>query len=209
VNAKFVTGIAAALFLIFVPHQQAEAATIWLGTPNRGGGGIIIISGELMYGDEKLFAAQAARMPEGFVSLMSPGGNVYAALVIGDEIRRRGFATYVGANQICASACSLIALSGRSVIVNSRAWLGFHMAFDDNGASPEGTAIVAAYLRRLGLTEPQVRYMTRAAPANMQWATQADARALGFQYQIIFCRGLIGAFCNWRSCQSRYCLWRD
>jgi hypothetical protein len=197
----------AALFLLFVAHP-ADAATIWSGTA-KGGGGRIMIQGALQLGDEKIFAVQAAQMPEGLVSLWSPGGNLYAGLMIADEVRRRGFTTYVGSGRVCASACSLIAMSGAHVIVGDRAWLGFHVAYDGDGnISAEGTAIVADYLhKQLGLTPAQVRYMTTAPPNGMQWATQRDAAALGFTWQPLYCRGIIGAFCTWRTCVAHYCLW--
>jgi hypothetical protein len=74
--------------------------------------------------------------------------------------------------------------------------------------SAEGTAIVADYLhKQLGLTPAQVRYMTSAPPMGMQWATQRDAAALGFTWQPLYCRGIIGAFCTWRTCVAHYCLW--
>jgi hypothetical protein len=46
--------------------------------------------------------------------------------------------------------------------------------------------------------------MTSAAPTDVQWATERDAAMLGFHPQRMLCGGVLGLFCNWRTCTARY-----
>ncbi len=122
------------------------------------------------------------------------------AIRIGRMVRAKGFDTRITIYGGCASACTLIWLSGRHAIVQRNSLLGFHAASLNGQYSPEGTAIVADYLREIGMTAGQIDYMTSAAPSDVQWATEGDALALGFRVQVVPSLG------GWNSCNWRFCL---
>ena len=74
----------------------------------------ISIRGHIVPGDERTFAAVAAKREASVVYLSSEGGEVDAAIAIGRMVRKFGLDTFVGRGSIgCWSACTLIWLSGR------------------------------------------------------------------------------------------------
>lgn len=165
---------------------------------------LIRIQGEIVPGDEQTFSTLAASIPKGgaLVSLNSNGGNAQAAMMIGNAVLAKHFVTALAGTHQCESACTFILLAGAHVYVERGAFLGFHRPSISGQESAEGTAWVADYLRGLGLTEQQVSYMLSAPPNGIRFATPADAVALGFRPQVVFCPlGL----CNWRVCQRRWC----
>jgi hypothetical protein len=65
-------------------------------------------------------AVRASRIPSSWIDavvsrtsvvLNSPGGEILAALKIGREIKKRGFYSNVGSNDMCVSACAMIWLA--------------------------------------------------------------------------------------------------
>ena len=118
--------------------------------------------------------------PQTIISLDSPGGNLQAGIEIGKVIATSGFATYVSG--ICASSCALAWLAGAPRILSPSAKVGFHLAYKndlDKTESGAGNALVGSYVTELGLGENVVRYITSAAPTDIQWLTSRDADLLG------------------------------
>jgi hypothetical protein len=104
---------------------SAQAADIWVEA-RRWGGSFIFIAGDINFGDEQKFAALHPPQPV-YVRPSGPGGKVMPALAIADTIWERGYKTELMNNDDeCASACTIIWLSGRQVIVQNSAILGFH-----------------------------------------------------------------------------------
>jgi hypothetical protein len=68
-------------------------------------------------------------------------------------------------------------------------------------SSAEGTEMMVAYLREIGLTPPQINYMIRTPQPEIQLAMEWHARALGFHYQQV-----PSLFGSWQTCQAKYCL---
>jgi hypothetical protein len=86
------------------------------------------------------------------VVLSSPGGSVGAAILIGIQVQKLGLDTFAGrANEGCSSACPMILLSGRHVIIQRGTPIGFHAA-----TGPAGTQAMAEYLSFLGFTARQI-----------------------------------------------------
>jgi hypothetical protein len=155
-----------------------------------------LIRGLIEYGDEEKFAAVAALHRASVVNMQTPGGNIPAAIAIGRMVREHKLDTFLGRGGQCSSACPLILLSGRHVIVQQYSILTFHAA-----NMPEGTMMMAMYLDEIGLTPRQIDYMLRTPPPGFQMASPADARALGFQFDKVS-----SLFGMWRNCQTKYCL---
>jgi hypothetical protein len=95
------------------------------------------------------------------------GGNVPAAIAIGREVRRLGLDTFLGRGGECSSACPLILLSGRHVIVQQYSILTFHAANVPEATlmMEEGNPQPISWRKGLALTQrrPLVRFSRLAA----------------------------------------------
>ncbi len=144
---------------------------------------LIVVEGQLQYGDEAKFLAAARGMPRAVVALDGPGGNLHAGMEIGKAIRSRGYYTAVPGS--CASACALAWMAGTKRLVGPRGRVGFHAAWIDNGGRSEvvagGNALVGAYLNQLGLSTSAVLLATSAGPQEVRWLTPGDARQAGIE----------------------------
>ena len=189
--------IAALVAAIVGQSGIAQAADIFVGGMRWTGIPAIWIQGRIVPGDERTFAAVAAKRQASVVYLRSEGGNIDAAIAIGRMVRKFGLDTFVGRGGIgCWSACTLIWLSGRHAIIQRDSDLGFHAA-----NVPEGTEMMVEYLSELGLTPTQINYMIRTPQPDIQLAMEWHARALGFHWQQV-----PSLFGGWQSCQSKYCV---
>lgn len=143
----------------------------------------IIIEGEIKYGDDAIFR-EKANLTKGkaLVHLESLGGNLDAALQIGEMIRQRGFATDAGGH--CTSACALIWLGGKPRFIGPNGKIGFHAVWNktDGEVSAQGNAAVGMYAKGLGLSYPAAFYITSAAPKSMTPPlTLAKAKEVGIE----------------------------
>jgi len=176
---------------------SAQAAEISVGPSLVHGGTTVFIRGEIVPGDERQFRAVAETVSDDVpVVLRSPGGYIPSAIAIGRIVRARGLTTFVGRAGLCASACPLIWLSGRHAVIQRNSYLGFHA-----GSGERGTAMMESYLRELGLTADQIRYILGTPQPLTRPATEYDASALGIRPQLV--SSLLGA---WKSCRAKYCL---
>ncbi|SEG63704.1 hypothetical protein SAMN04488144_1312 [Methylobacterium sp. 190mf] len=148
-----------------------------------GGVPVILIAGQLVYGDERKFADVALGLGKAMVLLSGPGGNLQAGLEIGKAVRLKGFTTVVP--KFCASACALAWLGGQQRLVAPGARVGFHAAWERregrNEVAAAGNAVVGAYLSQIGLSTPAILYLTQAGPNEVNWLTPPDARRLGIE----------------------------
>ena len=151
-------------------------------------GGAVELSGIIEPGDDlKLVAALAAAPSPRTLRLSSLGGNVQAALALGETVRREGIGTDVPARGVCASACGLVWLAGAPRAMGQDAHVGLHAAYlRRNGVSVEtgaANALIGAYLGRLGLDDRAIVYLTSAAPDEMTWILPADRQRYGIAYE--------------------------
>jgi hypothetical protein len=176
--AKVMALAAAVLIAIAAPAQAAAIYVTWTITHP-----VIHLVGEIRPGDDQVFASVTKGLQmNSAVSLNSPGGEVEPAIEIGRLVRERGFSTFVSnPPHYCNSACGMILMSGAHVVIEAKAYVGFHA-----GNTPQATAMVADYYRELGLTDQQIAFMI-AAPFGGKplYATLGRARALGFQWATV------------------------
>jgi hypothetical protein len=146
---------------------------------------LISITGEIIAGDARIFTEKTKQLKRGLVVLSSPGGITRDALDIGSQIRLREFSTTV--DDVCASACGLIWLSGTHLYLNNGAKLGFHAAYnavgDENNESGVANAEIGAYLTYLGYSLAVVQFVTLAPPNEIRWLSRNDAERLGIKLQ--------------------------
>ena len=175
-----------AAFLFCIGASGACAAVI-----ERVHGGsspaFLSIEGTIEEGDDQRFVDQVLGVDMAVVLLSSDGGNIGAAIKIGQAIRLKGFGTVVPDGMICASACGLIWLAGQPRFMTGSGQIGFHAAYDLTDGTPRErgapNAIIGAYLGALGLSQRAIFYFTTAPPDQMQWLTVADASAFGIEVQ--------------------------
>jgi len=183
--------LAAALLASFLVLGPASAATIKV-TPGTGSG-MIFVEGDIAPGDGATFAAAAARFERATVVLESNGGNLLNGIEMGNEVRRRGFATLVPNGATCASVCASIWLGGERRSIGPASRVGFHSAYLMVAGKPEANEpaneIHREYFRGIGLGEDAINYITMAGPGSMTWMTADAAAAVGIPYATVGGRG--------------------
>jgi hypothetical protein len=171
------------LFVLTAFAFPARAATIDFQPMGWGAPDLIVVEGELFLEDAGRFQQVAARTSNAVVAFSGPGGNAVAAVVIGDTVRSKNFATVVLDGDECASGCALAWLGGTRRFRGQRTRIGFHAArhADSGNVSVIGNTIVRSYLHRMGFMPKAVSHLTKAAPRSMAWLTRADTRTLGIE----------------------------
>jgi hypothetical protein len=191
-------------------RAPAVIAAMWLTTPAEAadiyttqllGTTIIHIDGVIQFSDEKKFAP--LNYNYAVVWLASEGGNVYSAIEIGRMVWKRGYTTLVTREDYCASACTLIWLSGRKSAIQVRSALCFHEASDKTtgaAADEDVNSYIIAHLKSVGLTDKQAWMLTHAAPPRgLRCATEWWAHQLGFEWQAYL------SYFSSASCSARWC----
>jgi hypothetical protein len=175
----------AACLLFLPPVRAADIEVIRVSN-----GSVVRVSGAFKAGDDKKFATALLSANGAIVSLDSPGGSLQVGLEIGRALRLQGSTVVVEDGRICASACGLAWLGGTRRLVGAKARVGFHAAYfvNDDGKAIEvgyGNALVGAYLSKIGMSDPAILYITKAAPADMQWLNIQDANTLGIHVTLL------------------------
>ncbi len=141
---------------------------------------ILVLSGVIGPGAFARFKAELDRKHPDVIAVDGPGGRVLEAVLIGTEIRRRGLSTVVLSERSCASACTIIFLSGRTKTLGAGASLGMHAAANGGRtADAQGTTLMYSYLQRVGMSTAMASQMASVPPDQIRWLTQREQRALG------------------------------
>lgn len=149
-------------------------------TPNENT--VLMVSGVIGPGAHRKFQAALSRANPALVVLDSPGGILGEAIMIAEEVRRRGLSTLVNAHRSCASACAIVFLSGRTKYMGTGAAVGLHSAsYADGRSDPEATEVMAAYLRQLGVPQRTLSHMALTAPSDIRWLTVTEQRAMNIK----------------------------
>lgn len=171
--------------LCLVGSIMGSAQSAEISISANGGPSLITVKGELALADVVQFLRKTDGLKDAVVVLKSPGGNAVAGIQIGRAIRKRGFLTAVAPSTNCASACALAWLGGTPRFMAEGSQIGFHAAYFVKGGRPRksktATAVIAAYLRQLGLSKRATAYITGSPPERMYWLTIEGARDLGLE----------------------------
>jgi hypothetical protein len=166
--------------------SSAEAAS-FSHSYDKTGNPVVNLSGEILPGDDLKFASAIGGDDHLTISLNSFGGDTLAALAIGRQIRSKKYSTVVPSGAICGSACALIWLAGERRILSGTARVGFHGAFRKQGSayvvSPEGDALIGAYLNWLGYGVAAIVYFTESPQDKAHWLSPDAAKRIGFVYE--------------------------
>jgi len=146
---------------------------------------IITIDGDIVSGDGDKFRNIATNIsgPVVPVIIISNGGMVTDALMIGETIKTMGYSTYVPKDSPCNSACGLIWIAGVKRFVDPETKIGFHGAYNSttHEAARVGNALIGSYFSRLNLSDAAIEYATMASPTNLNYITAANANAYGIK----------------------------
>ncbi len=148
----------------------------------------ISVSGRIELGDEKVFINLIRTAPKARIILAGPGGNVVAALTIGQEIRARNLQTLVPAGASCASACALIWLAGTTRMLGVDARIGFHAlsAPHRNSQFAETHAfdpVLMHYLLELGYAGDATATIVNTPSVGIRWLDRIELNSNGFAAQ--------------------------
>lgn len=153
-------------------------------------GSRIVVKGPFISEDYAKFR-QVAETVEGLatVELESNGGSAGAAVLIGEEIRRRKWSTSVLVNKVCASACAFIWLAGTPRQLDRDARVGFHGVYVIEDGKPvvsgPANAVMGSYLTSLGLSTQAIFFVTEAKPEGMNWLTARKAAEIGIKVAVL------------------------
>lgn len=176
-------GLAAASLVCAPASAAVEHATLDRGVE------AIVISGDILDGDEVRFSDLSRRFPRAVVYLESAGGALLPAIEIGKRVRARHHATAVLEGSTCTSACALIWLAGTPRYLGPEAHLGFHASYSDEGGrlveTGVGNAIVGHYLSQLELSEDAAVFATIASPYEINWLTPENSDEAGIAFEAI------------------------
>lgn len=112
--------------------------------------------------------------------LNSPGGAVDSALVIAQEIRRRGMRTYVPEGMGCYSACAYIFFAGENRIADGE--LGVHQISQDVAdvvLTQMAIGDILDALDEFGVQHQVISYMLRTPPEGMYVFSHLELADLG------------------------------
>jgi len=139
----------------------------------------IVITGDILDGDDTRFGELSRRYPRAVVYLESAGGSLQPAIEIGKLLHARHHATAVLDGSTCTSACALIWIAGTPRYLGPEAHLGFHASYYDAGGrlveTGVGNAMVGHYLAQLDLPEDAAVFATIASPYEINWLTPENS----------------------------------
>jgi hypothetical protein len=169
---------------------NCQAATVeYMAEEN--GFTVFNLHGQILDGDTERFltAVEPFKASKIIVLLESMGGRLLESLTLGQEIRKRGYYTAVGANGTCASACGFIWLAGSQRFLSISSAIGFHAGFWQTGSLKQESgvlnAILGSYLTRLGFEYDAIAYVTSEGPNALTWLHPAEARKYGIDFHVV------------------------
>jgi hypothetical protein len=161
-------------------------ATVEHSTLDRGVEAIVI-TGDIVEGDDARFSDLSRRFPRAVVYLESAGGSLLPAIEIGKLVHARHHATAVLDGSVCTSACALIWIAGSPRYLGHEGRLGFHASYSDEGGrlveTGVGNAMVGHYLAQLDLSEDAAVFATIASPYEINWLTPENSGEAGIPFE--------------------------
>jgi hypothetical protein len=193
--------VAAVLAASLRVAEPAEAATVSVNINSN----IIEVTGVIDRATVSEFTAVATRIRDWtIVFLNSEGGDLVAAMEIGQIIRSRSLLTDVGGTARCASACVFILAAG--VDRSAYGKIGIHRPhFDDRYfadltlAQPRAKyeqlqTMARSYLREMGMPDDLYIEMMRIPSDGIRWLSPEESYKLGLD-------GLDPAYEEWLRAQ--------
>jgi len=176
-------GLAASALGAGPASATVEHATLAHGTE------AIVISGDILDGDDARFGELSQRYPHAVVYLESAGGALLPAIEIGKLVHAHHHPTAVLDGSTCTSACALIWIAGAPRYLGPEGHLGFHASYSDEGGrlveTGVGNAMVGHYLAQLDLSEDAAVFATIASPYEINWLTAENSGEAGIAFEAV------------------------
>ncbi len=186
-----------AAFLVLMGMDAGRAGVEVIALDDKGRFARIEISGKIVPSDVDKFALLVSRLRPDFeivdVDLNSSGGDVLAAMQIGEIVRREWLWTTVPDGpppKGCLSACVLILAAGAVRVVSAESRVGIHRPYFDHvlfagldraQAKSKYDALsqsVAAYLAKMGIPERLYQEMMKVPSSEVRVLSYDDMTAL-------------------------------
>jgi hypothetical protein len=149
----------------------------------------IVISGDIVDGDDTRFGELSQRYPRAVVYLESAGGALVPGIEIGKLVHAHHHPTAVLDGSTCTSACALIWIAGAPRYLGPEGHLGFHASYSDEGGrlveTGVGNAMVGHYLAQLDLPEDAAVFATIASPYEINWLTAENSGEAGIAFEAV------------------------
>jgi hypothetical protein len=165
-------------------------------TINRSTDEVIDFTGDIELGDEVKLENVLTYKPYRAIRLNSPGGNVYAGIMMAKSVRAHNMGTILGEGDRCASMCALVYTAGILRGFASSAGLGVHSAesydpsqglnsagIEDDGAKATTTNLARLY-KYYGMPDSIIGKMITTPGDQITWLATSDLLDEGFSKQI-------------------------
>jgi hypothetical protein len=174
--------LAVLLALTLTTAGEKLPPSVEFGTPYQlriiSDGTVLELSGSISWAVPQNLQVMLAESPNvRLIRLDSPGGYIKSALAVADVIQQRGLDTYVG--RLCASACTLIFLSGRQHWLGTNARLGFHQGHGPGISPTQVDPLLRQAYEHLGVPEPFIAHVLRTPPDDLWVPTQDELLKAG------------------------------
>lgn len=144
-----------------------------------------LISGEIGKRTVRSLKEEIGKGELQFLELDSLGGGILAAYEAGQIVEDSGIATKV--ENKCESACVIVALFGRELLVSPEAQFGFHRASSVLGEYSElgrylsetGTSVLIELLKERGVTDKILKQAERTPSGSMFYVSGTELYRLG------------------------------
>lgn len=185
-----------ALFLVFIGTEVCRSDIRITALDYKGRFARIELTGRITKSDVPRFAQLVALLRPNFevvdVNLDSPGGDVFAAIQIGEIVRKEWLMTAVPDEppaEGCMSACVLILAAGAVRIVGGNSRVGIHRPYfdqvlfaglDRTQAKAKYDTLsqsVATYLAKMGMSERLHQEMMKVPSSGMRLLSYDEANA--------------------------------
>jgi len=120
-----------------------------------------------------------------FLEIDSNGGNVEAAMNVGNFLRQKKITTIISRDASCASACVLVFIGGVNRLCAGN--IGLHRPFIDTLSTSESMAkgryektnsLIRQYLNRMNIPEALLDAMNAVPPGNIEWLNGEQLKKL-------------------------------
>ncbi len=179
-------------FVVSLVLPSTSSAAYIYGTATPDGGCAITFYGDIVESDASRFELVSSICTigkTGGVLFGSGGGSLRAGLIIGEKIRQLGLETAVSYDTVCASACALAWLGGKTRKMFESSRIGFHTSYYLQNGTPIrsqiGNGEIMEYLSDLGFPQAVFGYATQAGPLEMNWIRYWKAEQIGVPVDVL------------------------
>lgn len=147
----------------------------FLEKSSQSGESYLLLEGDIVRGDaerlEELLVS--GRADSRLIAFNSPGGSLWEGVLLGTQLRYRGFSTYVRPNEKCLSACMFAFIGGERRTVYPGGELGGHQFYGgtdrstSQSATQYSTSQLFKFSREMGVSVEAMEIASSTPPDDM------------------------------------------